>query len=143
MSLYGLVFGEKNAVGRGAILLPMLGFSHLSDVGRFRDAWVERDADGEPVIAVYTRNGGGNRVCNCDLDTSDGPCCGEYASIILPHHPQYLRDADDGFDPTYATFYFRPSPQHIEELRAVATDPVDTGDRWRRVLDALKPENKP
>lgn len=58
MSMYELVFddGEK-----GLPLLAVLGFKKASDVGRYRSAWLEKDDKGIVRIAVYTRNGGGNR----------------------------------------------------------------------------------
>jgi len=66
----------------------MLGLAP-ADVGRFRDCFV---ANGE--IAIYTRNGGGNRP--------------DYWEVFekLSRHPSYLRDEDDEFDSTYATIYF-------------------------------------
>ena len=59
MSLYNMMFGVNQAA---PVLLATLGLK-LSDVGRFRDAWVEKTDDGQVRIAVYTRNGGGNREC--------------------------------------------------------------------------------
>ncbi len=61
MSFYNMVFGETPMAD---VLLAILGLDR-SKVGRFRDAWVETDGD-DVVIAVYTRNGGGNREeCWC------------------------------------------------------------------------------
>lgn len=59
MSLYNLMFGQSEY---STSILATLGLTKES-VGRFRDCFV---ADGE--IAVYTRNGGGNRMC-WHLDT--------------------------------------------------------------------------
>jgi len=57
MSLYSLVFGENLA---GEAILATLGLT-TGDVGRYRDCFVT-----EGKIAVYTRNGGGNRdYCWC------------------------------------------------------------------------------
>jgi hypothetical protein len=77
--LYNMLFGVNPA---SHVILATLGLN-VRDVGRFRDCYV---ANGE--IAVYTRNGGGNRE--------------EYQEIIdkLAEHPCYLRDADDEFDCT-------------------------------------------
>ena len=52
MSMYGLVFGTNP---QADAILATLGLRR-ADCGRFRDCFV---ADGR--IAVYTRNGGGNR----------------------------------------------------------------------------------
>lgn len=141
MSMYQLVFDGEGARDRGAVLLGLLGFTTLGDVGRYRDAWVERDADGKPVIAIYTRNGGGNRRCTADaLDLDDpcgGTCTGCIATHKLPAHPQYLRDRDDSFDSTYATFYFAPPSEWVEALAEVAGDPVDTDKRWQDAIAAI------
>lgn len=141
MSMYGLMFDGKAAEDRGSVLLSVLGFTTWGEVGRYRDSWVERDTNGDPVVAVYTRNGGGNRECWCDeddIDFHDQPCTGLIATQVLPAHPLYLRDADDGFDNTYATFYFRPPAEHVEALREIAQDPVNMSEKWAAALDALK-----
>jgi hypothetical protein len=54
MSMYAMLHGRNPDAD---LLLAVLGLSR-DDVGRFRDAFV---SDGQ--IAVYTRNGGGNRDC--------------------------------------------------------------------------------
>lgn len=120
--MYNLVAADGHQYDRGAILLAALG---NPDVGRFRDAWVEKGDDGEPVIAIYTRNGGGNRE--------------DYEGVIadLQDHSLYLRDADDDFDRTYATFYFRTPDELREEFRAIASEPVDMSERWQATIAAL------
>jgi hypothetical protein len=55
-----MLFGQNPA---STVILATLG---NPEVGRFRDAWVEKAEDGTVRIAVYTRNGGGNRECWCD-----------------------------------------------------------------------------
>lgn len=136
--LYNLVMRDGGEVKRGTILLAMLD---NPPVARFRDAWVENH-DGEPVIAVYTRQGGGNRECYCD--EYDGPghpdeqtSCG--SNEALQAHPMYLRDEDDEFDCTYATFYFRCPPQYRDELRKpeIMQAPVDMSERWKSAIDAI------
>lgn len=139
MSMYDLVAGDVGQHDRGAILLTILDHPN---VGRYRDAWVEQGPDGEPVIAIYTRNGGGNRGCYCDDDHPEGPCTGLIATEVLPAHPLYLRDADDSFDSTYATFYFRVPDEYREALAEVACEPVDTGERWRALIAALEGDTR-
>ena len=119
MGLYDVVLGDGHQGERGAVLLAMLG---NPGVGRFRDAWVEKGDDGEPVIAVYTRIGGPNRE--------------DYAAVIdaLAAHPQYIRDADDSFDATYATFWFRVPALARDALARVAVEPVDMSARWREAI---------
>lgn len=86
MGLYNAIFGVNPNAGK---ILEALGLLP-GQIGRFRDAFI---IGGE--IAVYTRMGGPNRE--------------EYREQIeaLRSHPCYLRDEDDDFDSTYATFYFR------------------------------------
>jgi len=102
MGMYNMIFGVNPA---SDFLLALVDLTK-AEVGRFRDCFVT--ADGKE-IAVYTRNGGGNRE-HYDNDEEAGPGCGCTGCIItyrLPAHPYYLRDADDDFDCTYATVYFK------------------------------------
>lgn len=130
--MYSLVAGDGHQNVRGQILIAALGGP---DVGRFRDAWVEKGDDGKPVIAIYTRNGGGNRECWCDKHPEPG--CLNLINETLAAHPLYLRDADDDFDSTYATFYFR-TPDHLtDQFREIAGEPVNMSDRWQQIIAAI------
>lgn len=72
MSLYNIVFGENPL---GEALLATLGLKPET-VGRYRDCFV---SGGE--IAVYTRNGGGNRSCVCEYEPKYGtPDCKHHTS---------------------------------------------------------------
>jgi hypothetical protein len=105
MSLYNMVNGVKQAT---FFILPMLG-KHPDEYPRFRDCFIgglendeENDQFGIPkkkttdekVISVYTRVGGGNRD--------------DYQTQIdeLRKMPNYVKDYDDDFDSTFATFVF-------------------------------------
>ena len=142
MSMYDLALGDGNQAQRGAILLTLLG---RPETGRYRDAWVETDPDtGDPIIAVYTRNGGSYRDCYCD----DGALVGDdhhtgclaKINAELTAHPAYLGDADDEFDSTYATFYFAVTdPEVRDALRPHATPPVDSSARWHAAIERLTP----
>jgi len=127
MSMYDMALGDGLQHARGATLLALIG---RPDVGRFRDAWLERTEDGQARLAVYTRNGGGNRE--------------EYTDVIedLAAHPQYLGDSDDSFDPTYATFYFSMPDPLPEEWAWITTallqPPVVTGQRWVDLFARMK-----
>jgi len=68
------------------IALKAIGIN-IEDIERFRGAGVQ---DGE--IIIHARTGGGNRE--------------NYPNEILTSNPYYLRDEDDGFDCTYADYYF-------------------------------------
>lgn len=144
MSMYGLVFGQSRLT---PALLAVLG---NPEVGRLRDAWVEIGKDGEPEIAIYTRNGGGNRDCwgewvgsgegtSSYLDESGQcHCTGCIQSELLPKHPLYLRDEDDDFDSTYCTNYFRVPPEWREPMLALAGPHVDTDKRWQDAITVLE-----
>ena len=136
MGLYDVVLGDGQQKHRGQVLLNVLASAGDARVARFRDGWVERGEDGEPVIAVYTRTGGGNRECFCEANGRQHPDGGCYlaANETLAAHPLYLRDADDHFDATYATFYFRVPDEHRETLGRVAVDHVDMNARWREAI---------
>jgi hypothetical protein len=136
--MYEMVFPDPARPMRVSALLASIG---SPNVGRIRDAWVEKGERG-PVIAIYTRNGRGNRIhdgagpagMECD-------CTGCIARLQLPAHSQYIRDADDTFDATYATFYFKPpeSPAVLEALTKIAIDPVDMSVRWQAALAKFNP----
>lgn len=146
MSMYDEIFQPSQK--RAELLLGMLGFNSLGDVGRYRDSWVEKTENGDIRIAMYTRNGGGNRYhySNDDDGPAEGADCDCTGCIIthgLPHHELYLFDRDDEFDSTYATVYFR-LPQKIlddDDLMAtfaeVAREPVNMSDLWLEAIDQI------
>ena len=161
MSLYNLVHGNS---AQAPLVIYLLG-KDAGYFGRFRDAWVEKREDGALRLAVYTRNGGGNREHYND-EKEAGPgcdCTGCIGTYRLPADPAYLADRDDDYDCTYATFYFRvpedadariaalAKEQNIElpagwKLADVAQDAPDMGARWEAAIDAIKsmpiPEKK-
>jgi len=120
---YNAVLGDGNEMLRAAKILPV--FEQPAFVGRFRDIWVENH-DGEPVIAIYTRNGGPNREDQAEAIES------------MQSNPHYLRDADDEFDRTYATFYFRAPEWARDMLAELMQEPVDMSKKWRDAIDALE-----
>lgn len=134
--MYNVVFGVNPAV---PVILRALGITRENfslQLGRFRDAFVYRDE-----IVVYTRNGGPNR--DCSKSREDCPCCGCAMKFRVPKHPDYLRDKDDTFDMTYASIWYRISPDLPPDLRAFLkgisrAEPWDPDARWKRALDQLK-----
>jgi hypothetical protein len=122
MSMYDIVLGDGQQEHRGALLLGLLGYPR---VDRFRDAWVETSPDG-PVIAVYTRQGGPNR---------EG---GAASNRQLTAHPLYLRDCDDRYEGTYATFYFSGPADCAEMLAELAVEPVDMAARWQEAITRIQ-----
>lgn len=133
MGLYNMLFGTNPVA---PVILAALDLT-AQDVGRFRDAFV---SDGK--IAVYTRNGGGNRECWND-GQADCSCPGCIIEVHLPRHPYYLRDEDDDFDHTYATIYFRFPPEHAELLSALDGGTFDPSKRWGDMLAALAAGKRP
>lgn len=132
MSMYELAVADGRQNERGAILIPMLG---IPGVGRFRDAWVEKDPEDGLVIAIYTRTGGPNRACECGYPQDHTPeLCWKAANEVLTGNEYYLRDADDTFDATYAVFRFRVPAEYQPFLEQDAVDPVDTSRRWRDAI---------
>lgn len=140
--LYNALFGDGHEQDR-IMLLAILTQLELGDLGRARDAWVEKDLSGEGDVryALYTRNGGGNRP--------------DYAEQIakMQANPNYLEDRDDTFDTTYATFYFRlphqlpdDAPEKVQaewvtmrqSIVEEAVEPVDTTVLWERAIEALE-----
>jgi len=190
--MYSIVFG-KNAMSD--VLLAMLGLDE-SKVGRFRDCYISNG-----MIAVYTRNGGGNRECwhydnpklgdegcggevwqeevdetvevgeeeainkgyqlmnvwiggkrlaktgrkvvvdrhTCrEPDSATCSCPGCTIVHQLPLHPLYVRDADDDYDCTYATIYFRFPEEFAEDLRKIDSgDSVNPSDRWEEFIASI------
>lgn len=83
MSMYNLMFGENPT---SDAILATLGLSRR-DTGRFRDCFI---AEGK--IAIYTRNGGGNRDCCC----LDDP---KYGNKECKHHEE-IEEVDETIEVT-------------------------------------------
>lgn len=96
MSMYNLLFGMNPSTDK---LLSLLG-AKREDFGRFRDVFLDK-----PYIVVYTRCGGGNRE--------------NYFPDWVVNHPWYERDADDDYDCTYASIFFKvPEDVDLSEFLA-------------------------
>jgi len=122
--------------------LPMLG-KHPNEYPRFRDCFIgglenadENDQFGIPkkktsdekVISVYTRVGGVNRE--------------DYQDEIqkLREMPNYLRDYDDDFDSTFATFVFSvPDKWKADFDKLVAYQMTEVSDEYRQELKRVFP----
>jgi hypothetical protein len=66
--------------------------------------------------------------------------CYAACNEALAAHPLYLRDADDDFDATYATFYFRAPEQFRELLAGAAVDPVNMSEVWQDAIARIGSE---
>jgi hypothetical protein len=93
--------------------------------------------DDEIVVAVYTRNGGGNRdLCyeyyechGCaslhgNISEYENTCCGYIITHASKLFPNFIGDEDDDFDCTYATMYFSILPEYVDDVdKLVESDP--------------------
>lgn len=125
MNMYNVLFGKGP---HAKLLLAALSCTE-NDFYRFRDCYL----DDKGRIAVYTRGGGGNRECRCDKHADPeartaefggewhDPACVRIVQATNRRHPCYLFDEDDGFDSTYATFYFSV-PETMGGPRGVGED---------------------
>lgn len=117
MSLYNMIHGVNPMAGA---LLAALGLAPHT-IGRFRDCYW----DGTH-ICVHTRTGGGNRE---GYQAENDALCAVAG---------YSHDADDDFDSTYATFYFKPSAPLLEALKQVQATDATPAQRWQGFFDKLQ-----
>ena len=127
MGMYNLIFGKNR---NAKAILNAIGLTE-DDFYRFRDCYINKKQE----IAVYTRGGGSNRDCFCDDPDIHEDGCVVPIQLLLCEHPLYLRDEDDDFDNTYATFYFRMPEESW--LKNVPSE-IDKETLWKIFLDALK-----
>lgn len=128
--LYNVLFGYNPAA---KIVLTMLEFENPNGVGRFRDAYFQKNPVDEEICGVVlTRMGGGNRP--------------DYQAEIaaLRAHPAYKFDQDCAGDTTYAEFWFtipeevrEGMPKLVEEWPQILVTET-LGDRFNKKLDELK-----
>ncbi len=122
MSLYNMINGVNPAT---FFILPMLGEKHPNAYPRFRDCFVEGDR-----ICVYTRVGGNNRNCG-------------YGEEELYKHPNFLTTEDDGFDNTYASYYFSVPDEWKDDFEKIKSGRLQEisavyKDRLYKVFPKLK-----
>jgi hypothetical protein len=97
-----LLDAPVNAIrDRGMSLISATQYEAEEENGVFSEG-----IQGDYVVAIYTRQGGGNRECWCDDYDNHEDYCLSANNEELTNHPNYLSDSDDDFDSTYATFYF-------------------------------------
>ena len=138
MSLYNMIHGENPLA---VALLGVLGLTRDA-VPRYRDCWWT-----DEMIAVHTRTGGGNR----DYYESESRCRSNYPEYFTgPDDPSgpwnkdlraiegFEYDEDDGFDTTYATFYFKPSPVISKALAGLQAQDATPAQRWTAFFERLK-----
>jgi len=138
MSLYNMLFGQNPNT---AVLLAMIGLAP-NEVPRLRDTFVV-ERDGKPVIAVYTRVGGGNRehwdyTYPNDAPGPDCPCPACRARHVLGKHELYLHDEDDDYDSTYATYFFKVPDKLVEFLGSMQGENVTPSDKFKALIEQLE-----
>lgn len=138
MSLYNALHGVNPMA---PVLLAILGHGGAETYGRFRDIYLD-ERDGRKVIAVYTRNGGGNRECSGER--CDGTCTGCTMTKAIPALDGYIDDRDDDFDCTYATIWFEVPDCARSTLDQLATliNGKTPQDKQREMIDALQSGDK-
>jgi len=137
MSMFDLVIGNT---GQPMEIMALVGLTP-DMVGRYRDHWIEKGPDSETlVVAVYTRNGGGNRP--------------EFEDQLSQMHalPTFISDDDDEFDATYCTLRFTLTKQAVVDAFTNANDvdpawfvmlniaqdePRNMSNVWRSAIDSL------
>lgn len=132
MSLYNMLHGVNPLAGG---LLEVLGFQPQQFV-RIRNVYLV-EVDNDLRIAVFTRCGGGNRDDH------------EHVFSWARDQPTYLRDFDDDYDSTFATFEFAiPETEDGQSLREqiaaltveqrlVAIQSKSFRERSQEVLDSI------
>ena len=118
-SLGGLDTGRE----RGAYVVWVPAGEHADPNGEYEyvseENWDEKYAEGaNPVINIHTRNGGGNRECQCDGNEHDSGCL----SVIIDRmeeHPRHISNADNDYDATYADFMYSVPMDEHNDLREV------------------------
>ena len=131
MSLYNMIHGFNPLAG---VLLKVLDVTP-DRIPRFRDCYF----NGEHIV-IYTRTGGGNRDyydsrATTDSEDYDGPFNEDLRAL-----PGYVRDEDDDYDSTYASFYFTVPEQFnylLDKLKSMAQKETQS-ERWEASLEKIK-----
>lgn len=84
------------------------------------------------IVAVYTRNGGGNRESVSSWGDEDCPdyCTGCQAEA-LEDNPYHIYNEDDSFDRTYANFYYVLPSEAVEEVEYARAHEDELNERAR------------
>jgi hypothetical protein len=105
----------------------------------------------EREVDEYTKSGlivkTGRRVTQTEwtCPSPNSATCGCPGCVVeyrLPGHPLYVRDADDEFDGTYATVYFKV-PEAAKELVSGLVAKETPNERWLTTLKALEEGKRP
>jgi hypothetical protein len=124
-------------------LLPMLG-KHPDEYPRFRDCFPgllsnstevdqfnipKKSVTRDNFISVYMRIGGGNREYY------------ETEIAELQNSPHYLKDYDDDFDNTFATFVFLVPVEFLEDfVKIIQGKLLETSQKYQDILYKVYPK---
>ena len=126
--VYNMIFGHCPLMPQLMSLLDLVSFETNSFLApRFRDAYPVLE-DGKWVIHVLTRAGGDNRH--------------EYKGGItkLQEHPHYIRDYDEPYDTTYATFVMSTTEDVQAEMQKQLQPELSTlpfKERWENAISIM------
>jgi len=122
--MYEMVCNINPDAGR---VLNLIGLdpTFLIEECRLRDVYLSKD---KTKVVIFTRIGGGNR--------------GSYSASIkrLKNFKGYIRDYDDDFDNTYASFEYQiPSNKLIEVVAFLSSSDTTTGgEKLKQSLEKLE-----
>jgi len=121
--LYNMVHGYNPAC---VWVLPLLG-RHENEYPRFRDCYVDQK-DGEYVIVIYTRVGGGNRNCG-------------FGEEELYKDPLFVETVDDEFDSTYAEYKFRVPEKWKDDFNKIIERKFsETSKEYQELIKSFYPK---
>ncbi len=121
--LYNMVHGYNPAC---VWVLPLLG-KHENEYPRFRDCYIEQK-DGEYVIVIYTRVGGGNRNCG-------------FGEEELYKDPLFVETVDDEFDNTYAEYKFRVPEKWKDDFNKIIEGKfLETSKEYQELIKSFYPK---
>lgn len=121
--LYNMIHGYNPAC---VWVLPLLG-RHENEYPRFRDCYVEQK-DGEYLIVIYTRVGGGNRDCG-------------FGEEELYKDPLFVETVDDNFDTTYAEYKFRVPEKWKDDFNKIIEGKfLETSKEYQELIKSFYPK---
>jgi len=122
--LYNMVHGYNPAC---VWILPLLG-RHENEYPRFRDCYIEEQKDGEYLIVIYTRVGGGNRNCG-------------FGEEELYKDPLFVETVDDDYDNTYAEYKFRVPEKWKDDFNKLIEKKFsETSKEYQELIKSFYPK---
>jgi len=121
--LYNMIHGYNQAC---VWIMPMLG-RHEDEWPRFRDCYIEENAEHGYLIVIYTRVGGGNRNCG-------------FGEEELYEDPLFVETVDDDYDNTYAEYKFKVPEEWKEDFDKIVNGKIrETSDKYKEYIRKFWP----